>query len=310
MWSVPRFRAAAEDLCWLRDPSNIMFYLQMSRRIARQFGTDRKRKPVLVFQNGKVGSQSIFSILVARGWPVLHTHHATHAWMKEAVDEGLPGTSRRWAASRLPEVRLLQHLLRGAQETGLSIIIPFRDPITRSLSLCRHTNHGSRDLKETEQEALARLIFAYEEHFWLWADATPWEASAFSGHDHFDGTQPCWYERELKSGLQLGIDIFDSDLDFSEGFQIVSFGMAEVLLLKMETMDRCLPRALKMFLGLDLETSAIARKNVREDELYRDFCANVRISESKLERLLGTKVYTKFFTEEERAALRQRWVRL
>lgn len=230
--------------------------------------------------------------------------------MKQAVDEGRSGTSRAWAAGRLPEVRLVQHLVCGTQETGLKIIVPFRDPIARSLSLCCHANYPSRGFEETEQETLARLITSYEEHFWLWADATPWEARAFSGRDHFDGTQPSWYERELKSGLKLGVDIFAADLDFSEGFQIVTFGAVEVLILKMEMMDRCLPQAFKRFLALDLDTPAVERKNVRRDDLYRKFCANIRISESKIDGLLHSAVYAKFFTEEERAAIRKRWVRL
>ena len=108
MSSAPRLRAATRDLLWLREPSSIAQYLRTSRRLGRRITAGDKRAPVLVFQPGKVGSRSVYWMLAARRWPVLHTHHATHAWLKKAVDRRQPGATKRWAASRLPEIRFAQ----------------------------------------------------------------------------------------------------------------------------------------------------------------------------------------------------------
>jgi hypothetical protein len=231
--------------------------------------------------------------------------------MREAAVLGLPlnaapGRSKPaldWAAQRIARIRHARSLLRDAARNGARVVVVVRDPIARSLSLCFHA-HRSRIAGAQEDDALRALLRSYDEHFWLWNDATPWEATALIGGATFDGSRPSWYERELAPAL--GVDLIKPGLDLRRGFVITEAGSIGVLILKTERLGDVLQSALYRFLGLEI--AAVPFSNRAVGRLYERFTSGVSISAERLDRVLGSRSATALFRDDEREALRERWL--
>jgi hypothetical protein len=308
-----QLRGMIEDLLWLRSARPGVRYLQRSVALTHRGGGARDGSPILILQQGKVGSISVLDALRSAGRRgVVHLHHVAEdaaRWMRHTADagadlNGLAGRSEEaleWAASRLVRVRYGSYLLRNADRYAPKVIVPVRDPVARSLSLCYH---AMRPLVETipERDALRRLVETYESHFWLWADATPWEVPAFLGSGRFDGNQGSWFQRELAPAL--GANLLAREIDLRSGFAIEPVGATRVLLLRTERMDEVLPTALAAFLGIKV---APIRANLSGGERYAKFTRTVRIAAASLDRLLGSADAHALFGDDERERSRKRW---
>jgi hypothetical protein len=314
MTSIVSLADLARDLWWIRQPGPAMAYLR-SLSGQRNGRRGSRTSPVLLLQPGKVGSISIRSALLRDGCStVLHPHHLSDdamEWLREAADAGLPlhGFSGRgsdalgWAANRIAQIRGGRALLRPGGPRA-KIILPVRDPIARSVSLCYHTHrHVGRQRGGT---SLAHLLEVFDDAFGFWIDSTPWEAAVLLGRrSRIAHDRASWYQRELTPAA--GVDIASERLEMSRGFAVISGPHADVLVIRTERLDEVLSRSLHVFLGLDV--GGARRENPSDDPLYEEFVRRVEIPASSVDRVLGSAEATALFTDTERETIRRRWAR-
>lgn len=261
-------------------------------RIRRRFHASLEKPLVLVHQMGKVGSSSVTATIRASFLEIqveqthtLHPDHLAYAIQRER-DSG--------------QVYLPEHLLVSRQilDKGIpftKMITLTREPIGRSVSFFYE------DLKKQSPEALLmdkQIATAKVNEDLL---------SVLRGSN---GTSNpgIWFNREIES--LLGIDVFASPFYTDRGYSIYSNGQVDVLLLRMEDLDRCLVPALAEFFNVKPGKINVKASNIGSSKWYNDAMretkASLELPTDVLERVLSTS-YVQHFYSDYIDRLRSKW---
>lgn len=247
----------------------------------------RGAEPVIVFQMGKVGSTSVASSFPTAGHPLsVQTHHlyrprieAAKQWSRE---RGLPIRAHFFHADAVA---------RRVVEKGrpFKLITLVREPVGRSVSNFFHnferfvgtplakSNHSTEELTE--------LLVAHEKELDLGR----------------------WFQREFEPAL--GVDVYEHPFPHAEGVQVIPSGGGEILVLRLETPDNAKERAIAAFLGethFSLVSANVGASKEYGDG-YRRFRQTAVLPEDFLERKLSTIYARHFYSDAERADIRQKW---
>lgn len=265
----------------------------------------RRRRLLVVYQMGKVGSSTIVASLKALPptWSVHHVHTLTAEGIatREAIYHKL--TQER-ASSYFPRARhlLSSYYLRSKLPTPTTtavlpnqrwkVITLVREPISRNISeffqvidyklpnFVARYNAGALTIDETVQTFMA-------------------------GFDHDDTLH--WFDQEIKP--VLGIDVFAEPFPKARGYQIYQGPFADLLLLKLEQMDECAGAAFGEFLGL--ENFTLVKTNVGEEKAYaaayNEFKQRLALSPAYLQRMVGSHYVQHFYSDVEIDAMRAKW---
>ena len=228
-----------------------------------------RHPPVLVFQMGKVGSSAVRSTLAA-GWPgVVDQAHAIEQFGAEA----------RAALDACRTFRL-RHL----------VISPVRDPLSRNVSaffenFTRDTGLAWSDAPE-DPDALLALFLARARHE--------------------NGTE--WFDRRMRPAF--GLDVYATPFDHARRAQEYRAGAARVLVYRSDLGRDEQLALLARFTGRRL--SGWVRQNEASDKAYAArygrFIAEARLPAAYADEVLASRFARHFWTDEERAAQRARWV--
>jgi len=116
-----------------------------------------------------------------------------------------------------------------------------------------------------------------------------------------------WFEMELRA--LYGVDVYAQPFDPQRGYAVYHSDTADVLLLKLETLNQVGAAAVRDFLGL--ETFELVPSNTAEDksyaDLYKAFRRQVRLPAAYLDRVYGFRMARHFYSPEELAAFRSKW---
>lgn len=119
-----------------------------------------------------------------------------------------------------------------------------------------------------------------------------------------------WFDREFKS--VLGLDIFSTEVSRDKGYTIIRDidRKLDVLLLKMESFDRCLENALAEFLGV--EQVIIKKVNIAQSKyyfsIYNNFKNHVNFTQEYLEEIYTQKLVTHLYTKGEIDNFKSKWL--
>jgi hypothetical protein len=271
------------------------FYLRELRRSVAA-ATDL----VLVYQMGKVGSTGVVQA-VRSALPdafIFQVHVLTPAHLAEGEETFRRAWSTRsgdprtlWQAEYLVECLAEPH--RGGRWQIITLV---RDPIARNVSaffqiLDDQLRYGYRD--KVAARGLPAVVDELLQIYW----------TDFPDHD----VPLTWFDTELKD--VFGIDVFASPFPKDEGYSFYENDRARVLVLKLERLRSCGPRALQEFLGAG--EVRVPQRNVGRQKYYSDaydrFLQRFAAPESYLDDMYGSRYARHFYTPEEIAAFRRRW---
>ena len=270
-----------------------------------------RRVPVVIYQMGKVGSSSLRdSLLNAYPGPVFHLHWflpwrkqdpAQFAGSEHAADIAREIEHQRQAArelsptarirSRVHEV-LYNALVYRRVRAGrgpVRVITMVRDPVSANLSMFfqRFEQYAGRPF--SEEFSVDDILEIFRTRYIL-----SWPVT--------------WFEKELRP--RLGIDVFSQPFPHDRGYARFGRGDVELLVLRTECDDAVKERAVAEF--LDLPGLRLIKSNVSENkayaEHYRRFKERIRLPGDVLDPLLESRYARHFYTPEERAAVRSRWI--
>jgi hypothetical protein len=276
-------------------------------RLERQFDRDQSRQlPTLfVHQMGKVGSSSIINSLKACGldsdWRIYQTHFLTPDGLAfvESLELEKYGD---WSAFPQETKRKIQadrsisnHWYAGDFAGRIvKIITLVRDPVATNLS-----------------------GFFYN-FFTLWPEelldkcqqrSPGWQAELL---DNFLANYPhdvpaTWFDLEMKA--LFGIDVFKHRFDCRQGYQLYETTEHQLLLLRLESMDRELVEVIREYVGLsNLE---VVRSNTARDkwysDLYSEFKKDLILPPTYLNRMYDTAYARQFYTSEEIQRFQLKW---
>lgn len=252
---------------------------------------------IIVYQMGKVGSSTVVASLKALdlGNTVYHIHTLT----KEGLEAGeriyrdlqsnffnrYPNRSRHLLASRL----LIKQKNQGLGDTRWKVVTLVRDPIARNISAFFQVSEqwlpDSSQIRLTQSEDAIRIFL-----------------------DQYEHKEPLvWFDREFKPAL--GVDVYASDFDPSEGYKIYSAGPIEILLIRLESLNQCAHEAMQKF--LDIDHFNLVTANVAEEKsysaAYNAFKKRIVLPDSYIEMMYTSRYAQHFYSENEIAAFTKKW---
>ena len=271
-----------------------LHFLNFSFRLSNQ--------PVIVYQMGKVGSSTIVESLRASGLNahISQVHFLTAnglQFLKELyqqtygnLDKTPPKIRTHFRQSQF----LSQHLSRNPGSVKkYKIVTLVRDPIATNISgFFQNADLWLPELRST-----------------LPLDLTDLErisARFFSDYPHEVPLK--WFDMELKQVFE--IDVFAETFQKSKGYHIYTGKKADVLLLKLESLEDCGREAFREF--LHIEDFTLRRGNSADKKsyaaTYNQFIDYFNVPQSYLDLMYGSKYAQHFYSFTELGAFKLKWL--
>ncbi|HMQ51119.1 MAG TPA: putative capsular polysaccharide synthesis family protein [Anaerolineae bacterium] len=261
----------------------------------------RQKQPLIIFQMGKVGSTTIARSLEAVGlkMSVFHVHVLSEEGLKrhEQIYRQSFSERRRIDRQLLASYYLRRRLEKGIKGQPWKIITLVRDPIARNLSSffeildLEYKHHGYHHRIQEGNGAVpsaAQLANTFLQEF-------PHE------------TPLIWFDRELKG--VFGIDVYAQPFPHAKGYELYRGDRVEVLLLRLEDLNRCTAPAFKEFLNLDQVD--LVKVNVGQQKYYSkaytEVLNSVKLPESYLDQMYSSRYATHFYSPDEVQRFRANW---
>ena len=120
-----------------------------------------------------------------------------------------------------------------------------------------------------------------------------------------------WFHRELQA--TFGVNVFDYPFDREKGYTIIREGQVEVLVLKLETMNKNY-EIIKEFSGISEFKEEFENHNVGELKSYRYLYEGIKHEVDVPRTLLdfyykNNPQFAHFYTKEEADAFYKRWIK-
>jgi hypothetical protein len=245
--------------------------------------------PVLIYQMAKGASTTILKSLERVG---------VHATQVHLIN---PDTARHirssMRAAGISTARMDIDIIGRAVRRGIigsgrgaSVINVVREPVGRNVSLYfQILDRLWQTDNAHEKVGLDRLLEGFHTKF---------------NHDRTLD----WFDQEFKP--VLGVDVYEHDFPREQGWLRIDAGRYNILLMRVDLADVSKEKVLSEFLGV--EGLKLSRENVGSQKpyarVYRDFLRALELSENYVDRMLDSRYARHFFTDEERRALRSKWL--
>lgn len=238
----------------------------------------------LIYTSGRVGSTTLFGTLKkALGEDkVFKVHRLTADGLAEY---------RRFRPIWTDDERVFERLDGRRDEFELKMITLTRDPFASEVSSLFHN-------LEVHFPGRSPLDFDLDEL----RDRLQNKKSSSS-----EGYFVRWFDIECKP--YTGIDVYDRPFPKDQGYDIFSNGNVDLLVLRLEDIDRVFQPALADFLGLEIDELDL--HHIGDEQpyapLYKRFKKEIRFPAELLDRYYDTKYCRHFYTDAELARFRRRW---
>ncbi len=233
------------------------------------------KPPLLSFQMGKVGSQTIKYTLEA-DYHVIHMH------------------TREEMIATLPRVRR-------AKRKKLEIITATRDPVGREISvyfqnmLAPGYPFGVKSREDAMRIGADGLLERFHQR---------WQSGAIDTN--------VWFDRHFKTAT--GVDVYQHPFNVKRGWDIIEEHDYRILIVRFEDLNRNYLEAVNAFVkkaNRSLSYSKMVNANVSDDKWYggllKEFKSKVSFSRKALDETYDSKYCNHFYMPEEIATMRSRF---
>ncbi|OGT73682.1 MAG: hypothetical protein A2W76_03370 [Gammaproteobacteria bacterium RIFCSPLOWO2_12_47_11] len=245
--------------------------------------------PVLVYHMGKVASSSVYASLKRiRGlhvFQVCYLHPQNIAERSKHLQINMEGEniSYLFDCSKSVYSELIESNLR------IKVITLVRDPIARNVSGYFHSlsfyNNGEKVFKRLKQSDLINnFIYKFPHEIAL-----------------------NWFDIEFKP--ITGIDVYAYPFPQEQGYQVISSGRFDILVMRHDLDDGVKKHCLSEF--LEINDIDIIRKNTAEEKsyslIYRQFIQLLQFDRAFLNKMLDSKYASHFYLIQEREKYKAFW---
>ena len=240
---------------------------------------------ILVYNPSKVGSSSVyFTLKESLIWlPVAHLHYLNREWLAFFKEKKI----NNWKNNNLKADEIYK-LLEANKQRRIKIITLVRDPIALELS---SIFQGWKEIFKIENPG----------------DLKDEDILSYLHNKEFNWLQT-WYTKEFLEFT--GADVTQEPFEPKKGYGIYSTGSMDMLLIKLEDLDRVKDDALKEFLGVT--NINWSRKNTSSEkseisEIYARIKNTFGLDEEKLHKVYNNDFMEKFYSKEELDVFREKW---
>jgi Putative capsular polysaccharide synthesis protein len=279
--------------------------------------------PVLIFTMGKVGSQTVQASLRAReselGRPIYDTHFLAdkRGFTREKDNKEYFRTELHHRTLRSWHTQFQRSQLKSDRKRGRrwKVITLVRRPVSRSIS----EFFENLKVEKGNSGAFVRV----KSRFQGYEMPTQGNFDIRMGLDEVNKLFPYffdWYEshgREHERFFQeeleptVGIDVLKEPFSKSQGYRIYHGEAADLLLVRLESLDDCAREAFKEF--LNVSDFVLINKNVGAKKdyagLYEQFVRSIKFPKTKLGQVYDSKYVKRFYTREETEKFTNYWSR-
>jgi putative capsular polysaccharide synthesis protein len=274
-----------------------LFGRKMSRFLLRSSVSrciNQPMPPVLIYTMMKVASTAVSEALrPIEGLNIFHVHSISPARTRRVREEvrrrGL--TSVKKGLDNHED--FAQALADGLIKPGhpAKVIALVREPIARNVSFYFQSLDDLWQTKNAHENIeLERLLAEYPDRFM---------------HERV----LAWFDEEFKT--VLGIDVYEQPFPREAGFQRIDSGPYEVLIMRHDLDDRVKERCLADLIGVS--TVSLTPRNISAQkpyaDVYREFLRRVELPADYVHRLLDSKYARHFYSPEELARIRAKWLK-
>ena len=272
------------------------------------FTKPRGKEQLIIYQMGKVGSSTVLKSLETFGleMPIYHVHFMSQEILDkhEKIYKNNFSGNMYWTITQLWQNQCLRkQLLKGLKGQKWKIASLVRDPIARNISAFFQPPNMII-LESNHQVIIKSKIYDYEMN--LTTEGIEKLTDIFIRK--FDNEAPMgFFDREFKG--VLGIDVYSTEFPKSKGYRIYEGEHIDVLVMRLEDLDKIASEAFKDFLGIEglsMVKSNIGNKKSYAD-IYREVLDSIRLPDSYIEEMYASKYAQYFYSEEEICTFKKKW---
>jgi hypothetical protein len=254
--------------------------------------------PIFVFQMGRVGSNSVELSLrnayqaLSLDVPIYHAHYmGNYEVIESRARHDLPDPG--------PLIRHLQWskilrktLVEDPEAPRLKLISLVRDIVARNVS--------------TFYYALPEFVPGWKEMLNNNSLTVEYLHGVFLSKRSYEATALNWFEEQMKPVFD--IDVYETPFPKGSGYKIYSTPKADLLVMRLESLNQCANQAVQEFLGLpNFELSRINTGDERKTgELQRLFKSRPLPLEY-VQRMYNSRLSRHFYTDAELQAFTRYW---
>lgn len=248
--------------------------------------------PIIIYQMGKVGSNSILLSLEKLGIiSLFHTHFLSKTIEKREYFDPRPLLLKRTKIERFRGEKNADFLYKNIilKKRPVKIITSTREPIGRNISAFFENFE-----RETGQK--------YEN-----SDLTPQKLTEIF-LDFFPHSIPLqWFDKNIKTNL--GIDVYEYTFPRELGYLSIHKDNVDLLILKSEIPDAVKEKSIADFLGI--KEFKLINSNIGEKKSYSNtyklFKQSLKLPASYIEEMRNSKYFNHFYSEAEIQKIIDKW---
>jgi hypothetical protein len=251
----------------------------------------------MIYQMGKVGSATVHETLLNAKLhnPVYHIHFLSHEDIRSA-ERFFLSLKTPIISGHLRRSKILRQIIDNNSGVEWKIITLVREPIGRDISdLFQTIDRYHPELVDNGKIKTNQTIGLLLKNFINYDQNTNYTCT--------------WFDKELNDVFD--IDVYAYNFNMEKGYTVLSGKRnIEVLILRLEDLNRNLENALAEFLDLKNPVKILKSNVGREkqySEAYRDVLTSIRIPESVCTKIYSTKYATHFYSEKMRQEFAMRW---
>jgi hypothetical protein len=254
--------------------------------------------PILVFQMGRVGSNSVEHSLrnayqsLSLDIPVFHAHYMSNYEKVEArAKQDLPDPTLFLKDLQLTK-ELRKQVLEISGAPKLKVISLVRDIIARNIS--------------TFFYALPEFIPDWEQRLRNNSLTAEYLHEVFLSKKSYELTALNWFDEQMQPTFD--IDVYETFFPKKSGYKIYSSPKADLLVMRLESLKVCVNQAIREFLGLtNFELSKVNTGDERKTgELQRLFKTKP-LPREYVDRMYRSKFSRHFYTDAELETFTRCW---
>jgi hypothetical protein len=263
------------------------------------------RKPTLFIHTmGKVGSSTVTDFLrgtgIEKDYSIIRSTWVSDdgvRYLEDMENEGFGGWDSfpDGVKAMIARCEIERNLLRRIKsyEIKPKVITLIREPIAIDVSNFFHNfKWWPKSLLDACQHKRSGYLQALERHF-----------LDFNRHD----MPHVWFDSEFEDIFH--VDILSREFSVDKGFEIYDGEFADVLLMRLESLNSCAEKALTRFLRMDavnLENTNVAEKKWY-GSVYREFKEKIALPQTYIDKMYDWKYARHFYSPEELNTFRQKW---
>jgi len=265
------------------------------------FSSNKGKSFILIYQQGRVASTSVYESIKSLNLssPIHHVHTISYLHAQQEIDQlKTKGGKvyRHLFVGQYLYKALNRHNSRSNPEPW-KIICIFRDPIEIMISLHFLNLDNNPNNKFSVNGVLdKKKALRFFENLFENNDPSKWAICN-------------WFDDVFYK--ELGIDVFSTTFDKSEGYSVISTDKVDILLIRFENIEHAYKNGAAQLLGLNADDVNLQYANLHTNkntsEIHKYIKQNLKLSKNACDKVYSTKFMKHFYSPELIGELTSKW---